>query len=82
MTSAVISMSSRVRPPAARPRSIAGTVRSHMWRSLLNGMTRMPSATSAAISFILGPSAPTRILGMPWGFGPGSNAGVINVWVV
>src|ERR671916_777547 len=45
-------------------------------------MTRMPSATSAAIWFIRGPRAPTRILGMPHGFGPGSNATVIRVWRV
>ena len=61
---------------------MAGIVRSVMCWPLLNGMTRMPSATSAAISFIFGPSAPTRIGAMPWGLGPGSNAGVESVWRV
>ena len=44
---------------------MAGRVRSLKWRPLLNGMTRMPSATSAVISVIFGPSAPTWIFGVP-----------------
>ena len=40
-------------------------VRSRMWRSVLKGITRLPSATAAAISFIFGPNAPTRIFGRP-----------------
>ena len=42
----------------------------------------MPSATSAAISVMRGPSAPTSTGGLPYGFGPGSNVGVISVCVV
>ena len=61
---------------------MAGIVRSRMWRSLLKGITRLPSATSAAISFIFGPSAPTRIFGIPKGLGPGAKAGVMSVCVV
>ena len=74
--------SSAARRPVASPFSIAGSVRSWKCRLLLNGITRMPSATSAEISVIFGPSAPTRMGGGPNGLGPGSNAGVISVWVV
>ena len=44
---------------------MAGIVRSAKWRSELNGITRMPSATSAVISHIFGPRAPTRTGGLP-----------------
>ena len=37
---------------------------------------------STAISFILGPRAPTRIFGIPYGLGPGLNGGVMSVWRV
>src|SRR5664279_2459016 len=72
----------RARPPLARPSAIAGRVRCRKWAAVLKGMTRTPSATSAARRTIWGPSPPRAMGGTPKGFGPGLNMGGIRVWEV
>ena len=49
--------------------------------SEVTGMTANPSATSAAIAHIFGPSPPTTTRGGPHSLGGGVNTGVIRVWV-
>lgn len=67
------------RPARARPSATAVSVRSRKCRWLWNGITSSPSATSAAVRVICGPSAPRRTGGAPYGFGPGTNVGGISV---
>ena len=67
------------RPERASPSSTAGSVRSRKCRWLWNGITSSPSATSAAVRVITGPSAPSSTGGTPYGFGPGTNVGGISV---
>ncbi len=68
-------------PAARRPRSRAGRVTSVSDRSVQNGWTMKPSATSPATSVISGPTPPSHIGGGRWGCGPGSKNGVMSVWV-
>ena len=44
-------------------------------------MTNSPSATSAAVRVMIGPSAPMSTAGGPKGLGPGLKFGGISVWV-
>ncbi len=50
-------------------------------RSEVTGMTARPSATSAAIAHIRGPSPPTTTGGGPHSSGGGVKTGVMSVWV-
>ena len=43
--------------------------------------TKKPSPTSPATSVMSSPTAASRILGLPYGFGPGLKKGVIKVCV-
>ena len=69
----------RARPDAASPASTRGATCSRMNTSLWNGCTSRPSATVAAFSVMRGPRPATQTGGGPWGFGPGSNIGVMSV---
>ena len=68
-------------PCGRAPRSTATMVCSVKNRSEVTGMTASPSATSAAIAHIFGPSPPTTTGGGPHSLGGGVNTGVISVWV-
>ena len=72
--------SARVRPDAASPRSNAGSVIVSSDSRVVNGCVMRPSATSPATATMRGPKPPTYTGGRPNGLGPGSNAGIINVW--
>ena len=67
--------------PAEPPWAIAGIVSSWSDRRVFTGWTRKPSATSPATAVIRGPKPAVKIGGGPNGLGPGSNAGIIRVWV-
>ena len=56
-------------------------MRSVKKRSEVTGMTASPSATSAAMAHIFGPSPPTTTDGGGQGPGGGENTGVMSVWV-
>lgn len=81
MAWAMIGNSVKVRPERRSPSPMAGRVRSAKWRALLNGITSSPSATSAAVRVITGPSAPSSTDGAPYGLGPGSKVGAMMVCV-
>jgi len=59
---------------------MAGIVTPSRNRRPWKGSTKTPSATSAAMAVICGPSAPNKIGGAPLDKGPGLNIGVMRRW--
>ena len=80
ITPQTISKDGRARPPRSSPVWTAAMVRSVSERRLLKGRISSPSATSAVMVVMSGPSAPSSIGGGPKAVGPGLNMGVMRVW--
>ena len=73
-----ISKSSRVLPRDSSAGSIFGTMTSFRYRSVQKGWAMRPSATSAAVFNISGPTAASRIGGRRRPSVAGVNSGVIS----